>query len=97
MIIREINGKEYKLSITRKGLREAEKQGMKLGDLADKPMSMLYYLWFAALYGQHPMPMSKSDALLDDYLDDPNCSETFSDLLDVLSEDFSQVFGQAVE
>lgn len=97
MIIREINGKEYKLAITRKGLREAEKQGMKFDDLASKPMSMLYYLWFAALYASHPMTMAKSDALLDEYLDAPDCPESFAQLLEILSEEFAQVFGQAVE
>ena len=49
MIIREIDGKEYKLGITRRGLREAEKEGMRFDELENKPMSMLYYLWFAAI------------------------------------------------
>lgn len=97
MIIREIEGKEYKLAVTRRGLREAEKEGMRFDELENKPMSMLYYLWYAALYAAQPMSMKKSDDLLDKYLDDPNTTETFSELLDVLSGDFERVFGGAVE
>ena len=97
MIIREIDGKEYKLAITRRGLREAEKQGMKFDDFTSKPLSMLYYLWYAALYANHPMTMAKSDALLDSYLDSPDCPEDISTLLEALSDEFSLVFGSAVE
>lgn len=97
MIIREIDGKEYKLAITRRGLREAEKEGMRFDELENKPLSMLYYLWFAALYGAQPMSMKKSDDLLDKYLDDEHTTETFGELLGVLSEDFERVFGGAVE
>lgn len=89
MIEREIEGKTYKFQITRRGLREAEKQGMNLAELESKPLSLLYYLWFAALY---PMPMSKTDALLDTYLDDPNCPETMENLLATFSEEFASVF-----
>ena len=97
MIIREIDGKEYKLGVTRRGLREAEKEGMRFDELENKPMSMLYYLWFAAIYGAQPMSMKKSDDLLDKYLDDENTTETFTELLNLLSLDFEQVFGGAVE
>ena len=97
MIIREIEGKEYKLMITRRGLREAEKEGMRFNELEDKPMSMLYYLWFAAIYGAQPMTMKKSDDLLDKYLDDESTTETFGELLTELSADFERVFGGAVE
>ena len=44
-MIRTINGKDYNFKITRKGLREAEKQGMRLNEMMEKPMCMLYYLF----------------------------------------------------
>lgn len=97
MIICEIEGKEYKLAITRRGLREAEKLGMKFTDMESKPMSMVYYLWYAALYASQPMSMNKSDELLDKYLDSPDCPHTLVTLLDALSEEFNSVFGLAVE
>lgn len=97
MFIREIDGKEYKLAITRRGLREAEKEGFRLDELENKPMSMLYYLWYAALYSHQPMSIKKSDDLLDKYLDDPENDEDMSALMDVLSEEFASVFGRAVE
>lgn len=96
MIVKTIEGKDYFFEITRKGLRMAEQQGMKINEMMDKPMSMLYYLWYAALYAKQPMSMSKSDELLDKYLDDEG-SESMTDILEWLSEDFSRVFGSAVE
>lgn len=96
-MIRTINGKDYIFKITRKGLRLAEQQGMSLADMSDKPMSALYFLWFAALYGKQPMTIAKSDELLDAYLDDPATTESMTDVLSSLSDDFNSVFGQAVE
>ena len=43
------------------------------------------------------MSMKKSDDLLDKYLDDEKTTETFTELLNLLSLDFEQVFGGAVE
>ena len=96
-MIRTINGKDYNFKITRKGLREAEKQGMRFNEMMDKPLSMLYYLWYAALYASHPMSLAKTDELLDAYLDNPDTTETMSDVLETLTDEFGQVFGQAVE
>ena len=96
MIIRTIEGKDYFFSITRKGLRMAEQQGFNINEIADKPMTALYYLWYAALYGKQPMSMNKSDDLLDKYLDEDG-SESMADVLNWLTEDFSRVFGSAVE
>lgn len=97
MFVREIDGKEYTFMITRRGLREAEKQGFRLDDIESKPLSALYYLWFAALYAKHPMSMVKSDTLLDSYLDAPDCEEGMDSLLGLLGDEFSSVFGAAVE
>ena len=96
MIVKTIDGKDYFFEITRKGLRMAEQQGMNINEMTDKPMSMLYYLWYAALYTKQPMSMTKSDALLDKYLDEDG-SESMSEVLNWLVEDFNKVFGQAVE
>lgn len=96
MIVKTIDGKEYTFGITRKGLRMAEQQGLNINEIADKPISAIYYLWYAALYGKHPMSMSKSDELLDKYLDECD-SENMSEVLVWLSEDFARVFGSAVE
>lgn len=91
-MIRTIDGKEYSVKITRKGLRAAESQGMNYNELTNKPISLLYFLWYAGLYGSAPMPFDKSCDLLDAYLDDENCPETMTTLLESLSEDFDKVF-----
>lgn len=91
-MIREINGKEYNFRMTRKGIRAAEKSGFKLSDFGNAPMSMAYELWYAALYAEHPMPHGKCDELLDDYLDSESCPESFSDVMEWLSEAYNEVF-----
>lgn len=96
MIIREINGKEYSFNMTRKGIRAAEREGFNINQISDKPINSLYYLWYAALYGAHPMNMSKSDELLDSYLDADN-TESMLDVFTWLSDEFNRVFGSAVE
>lgn len=96
MIIREIDGKEYKFAMTRRGLREAERQGFDLNSVEGKPMSALYYLWYAALWAAQPLSLAKSDELLDKYLDSEN-AESVDDVFAWLSDDFMRVFGRAVE
>lgn len=91
-MIREINGKEYTFRMTRKGIRAAEKAGLKMGSIGDSPVESTYYLWYAALYAEHPMIKAKADELLDDYLDDDSCPESFNDILESLGEGYASVF-----
>lgn len=94
---REINGKEYTFRMTRAGVRAAERAGMNMSEIGDKPVAAMYYLWYAALHQEHPMPLKKSDDLLDAYLDDETCPEGFDDLIASLMEDYTEVFGIATE
>lgn len=94
---REINGQKYNFRMTRGGIRAAERAGMNMGEIGDKPMEALYYLWYASLYAEHPMAMKKCDALLDDYLDDSSCPESYEDLIGTLMEDYAAVFNIATE
>ena len=91
-MIRTINGKDYNFKITRKGLRLAEQQGMNFNEMGDKPISLVYYLWYAALCAQYPMSFDKACDLLDTYLDSEDCQETFNTLLESLGEDFNEIF-----
>lgn len=94
---REINGKTYTFRMTRKGIRAAEKAGMRMSVMPDTPMDAVYYLWYAALYTEHPMTMGKSDELLDTYLDSSDCPESFSDILESLMDEYTEVFNIAAE
>lgn len=94
---REIEGVEYTFQMTRAGIRAAERAGMNMSEVGEKPMVALYFLWYASLYNQHPMAIKKTDALLDAYLDDPNCPESYEDLIGELIEEYSAVFGIATE
>lgn len=94
-MIRTINGKDYELKITRKGIRQAEREGFNASDVGDKPMLTLTYLWFAAIYGAQPMKFSSATDLLDDYLD--SGEEKFTDLLTNLSNEYVELFGLAAE
>lgn len=91
-MIRTINDKDYTFRITRKGICAAEKAGMNISEMADKPISAAYYLWYAALYAAQPMAFEKSQNLLEDYLDSENCPESFEDVLSCLGKEFSEVF-----
>lgn len=88
---RTINGKDYELKMTRKSIRRAEKEGMRLSELGDTPVGALYALWYAAIAGKQPMTVNKSDDLLDEYLDGEDCEEKASDLLAVLVEEYGSV------
>lgn len=92
---REIEGKKYSFRMTRAGIRAAERAGMNMSEIGDKPMEALYYLWFAALYAEHPMQIKQTDKLLDAYLDDPSCPEAYEDLIKDLSDQYAAVFGVA--
>lgn len=96
-MIRTINGKDYTFKITRKGIREAENHGFRMDEMEGKPLTMLYSLWYAALYANHPMTAKKSDDLLDEYLDSPDCTETMFDVLESLTTEFQEFLGVAVE
>ncbi|WAX16246.1 hypothetical protein EL753P1_00024 [Eggerthella phage EL753P1] len=96
-MIREINDKDYTFRMTRAGIRAAERAGMSMSDIGAKPMESLYFLWYAALYAEHPMVLKKSDALLDDYLDSADCPESFDDLFGDLAEQYAGVFNIAAE
>lgn len=96
-MIREINGKDYTFRMTRAGIRAAERAGMSTSAMGEKPMESLYYLWFAALYAEHPMVMKKTDVLLDDYLDSSDCPESFEDVYGELAEEYAAVFNFAAE
>lgn len=89
---RVINGKEYEFRMTRKGIRAAERAGLKSDSISETPIEGVYYLWFAALHAEQPMVKSKCDDLLDDYLDDPTCPESFTDIAQSLVEDYQSVF-----
>jgi len=90
-VVREIEGKEYSFRMTRKSVRKAEEAGMRVSSMGDTPMLALYYLWFAAIIADQPMPKGKSDDLLDAYLDDENCGESFEDILSSLGEEYAEV------
>ena len=90
-MIREIEGKEYTFRMTRKSVRKAEEAGMRVGAMADTPMLALYFLWYAAIIADQPMPKAKSDDLLDAYLDDSNCGEAFEAVLSSLGEEYAAV------
>lgn len=89
---REINGKTYNFKMTRKGIRAAEAAGMHISEMSETPMSALSYLWYAALYASHPMPIKKTDELLDAYLDGKGCNETIQSLLEDLMNGYSEIF-----
>ncbi|MBQ1779954.1 MAG: hypothetical protein II001_00790 [Bacteroidales bacterium] len=96
-MIREINGKKYDFKITRKGIRAAEKAGMKMQSIVEQPMLFLSYMWYAAIYAAQPVTFEKSCDLLDEYLDSEDCSESIEQMLTDFSNEYAEVFGLAAE
>ena len=89
MTMFDYEGKSYSLEITRAGVREAEKQGLNITEIDDKPWSMLGLLFYAALYKQR-VPLGRALGMLDDLLDTKvlNVKELMSELSDAYSELF---------
>lgn len=96
-MIREIDGKKYDFKITRKGIRAAEKAGMKMQNIIDQPMLFLSYMWYAAIYASQPISFDKACDLLDEYLDSEDCFESIEQMLTDLSDEYAEVFGLAAE
>lgn len=87
---RTINGKDYSFNMTRQGLRAAERMGFTVDSISSMPNTAAVYLWYAALGGK--IPLKKAEELLDDYLDDPNCPETFADVFESLADAYGSAF-----
>lgn len=86
----EYDGKDYELKITRAGVRAAEGQGLNASDIAEKPFSSLYLLFFAGMFKYRINP-AKAATMLDDLLDDGSLE--FNDLFENLSEQYVELFG----
>lgn len=84
-------GKTFELSITRAGVRAAEKQGMTMDMLSSQPTSAVYLLFFSALYSRYKFNPNKTDAMLDTAFE--NGELEFSTLYEGLVEQYMELFG----
>jgi len=87
----EYDGKTYDLALTRAGVRQAEAQGLSTSEISEKPFSALSLLFYAGLYSRYKMNPAKTEAMLDNLLDDGSLE--FNTLLGDLSEEYVALFG----
>lgn len=87
----EYEGKTYELNMTRAGVRQAESQGLSASEIADKPFSAVYLLFFASLFSKYKVNPSKSNLMLDHLLDSGEAK--FEDMIETLTEAYTNLFG----
>lgn len=85
-----VDGTEYTLRITRRGLRAAEKQGFSLNEVESQIVSSLYMLVYAALYEDYKVSVNTAEEILDQILDEKQT--TVTKLYEDLAKQLQAVF-----
>lgn len=79
-----INDKNYTLEYTRKSVEILEKQGFTIGDVTDKPMSVLPQLFAGAFLAHHKF--EKREVIDGIFAKMKNREELFSTLVEMYNE-----------
>lgn len=86
----DYDGATYELSMTRAGAAEAEDQGLRASEIADKPFRSVYLLMFAALYSRYKVSPAKANAITEHILSSGQA--TLESLIEELSEQYAALF-----
>lgn len=85
----DYDGKSYELKMTRAGAAAAEEAGLRTSEIAEKPFSAIYLLFFAALHSYRVSPQ-KARKMLDDLLEDGTLA--FASVFEELAEAYGSLF-----
>lgn len=87
----EHSNTDYRLTYTRDSIRKIEAMGFNIGELTDKPMTMIPLLIRGAFLSNHP---SVSNKVIDELYDDLDDKESFiSVLVELYQEPLTSLVG----